>query len=519
MRESDSTFNIYEDGMPATRICPKCAQAARCYCPAESLYFSCPNCNTYFRAGPGEQPTLIQRPVAPRAGPGPWLALGSEGTLSGYRVRVTGYQVRGEKGDKLARWGEYQLSPADGTTKAAAAKDPAFPLQLAEYQGHWLLIRPAKTGPKPVPARGVDWQDPTDGDRIYRLWHRYEPRILEVYGEFDSNVLEDEKLNIVELTGPPYQLIGERASGKTYTWYRARYVERQQIAAAFGLQPSQLPERIGVGAAQPPPGNVNWARLLRLAWISGVVLLVLQALLLLRPAPVVLNQEFMLAPRAATADSLLARYQRAQQAVSTDSLSNIQRASIPVTVEEAQEKQVYDFEISDKLAQTRQSALAALTNAPLPAVTFVSRSFQVDGPTSLDLELSVPDLSNNWVEVSASIINEQTGSAYEATRAIEYYSGVEGGESWSEGRHSESVNFNAVPTGRYHVNLYPTADPAHPATGPLSVQVAADTSLWSNFWLALLVLVVPVVVLWIRRQSFEKSRGENSDYGPVTEDE
>ncbi|WP_375417401.1 hypothetical protein [uncultured Hymenobacter sp.] len=500
---------------PATRACPHCGHAVPCYRPAESRFFSCPECRHFFRAAPGEPQAYLEASPLTAPGPAPRLALGSVGTLSGYRLRVVGYQRRGEQGD-AAQWGEYQLAPADATAEAAAAADPAFPLQLAEYQGHWLLIRPAARGPQRVVGRGVVWNDPADGDRPYRLWHRYETRIVEVRGEFADNVLAAKPHNVVELVSPPYQLVGEVQPGKTYTWYRARYLEPKQVAAAFGLRPDQLPTRTGVGAAQPPPGSLSWGRLTQLAWAGLVLLLVLQALLLLRQAPMLAEQEFTLPDQTAAGDSLAVRYQRAQLGAAADSLRSTQSSAFggPVTVAEAQRVQLARRQATDSLWARRRQAYAAAINAPPLPITLISRSFQVEGPTALSLHLEAPDLANSWVEVSASLINEQTGRAYEATRALEYYSGTESGERWSEGSKSASVDFNAVPSGRYHVNLYPTTDPLQPYKNTLGLRVTADNGLWSNFWLALLALGLPVLLLSIRRYYFEQERWQNSNYGP-----
>jgi hypothetical protein len=140
-----------------------------------------------------------------------------------------------------------------------------------------------------------------------------------------------------------------------------------------------------------------------------------------------------------------------------------------------------------------------------------SRSFTLTGPTALNISLQVPQLDNHWAEVTASLVNEQTGRGYEFTRSIEYYHGSEDGENWTEGGHQTSVVLHHVPSGRYHVNLYPTLD-AGAGTGSLGLQVDANTPLWSNFWLALLALgAVPALLGW-RHRSFERERWQNSNF-------
>jgi hypothetical protein len=430
--------------------CPQCAAPLPSQDPDHSRYFGCSRCRTFFRANPLAPASGAQRLDSFRKPlePGPSLPLGQVALLGGYRCRLTGYQVRGEKNDRLAEWREYQLRPAE----PIAGDDPAdFPLQLAEYQGHWLLIRrashyPETRGAKPLRER--EWYD-AETDHTYRLWHRYQPIIRDALGEFDWNILEDENLHIQEFIAPPYQLSSEQKPGERPIWYLAEYLEPQQIQAAFGLAPVDLPDRQGVGAAQPAsvPG---WPELRTLAVLTLLTLGLLQALFLGLHQPRQLTEEIF---------------------------------------------------------------STAVANATGTSQMQTSRSFTLTAPAALNITLSAPDLTNHWVEITASLVNEQTGRGYEFTRSLEYYEGVEDGEHWTEGDRSTAAVLSAVPAGRYHFNLYPTADQGTP---PTSVRLAVEENppLWSNFFLMLgLLAVVPAVAAW-RRSAFERERWENSDFGP-----
>jgi len=427
--------------------CPKCATRLPSHDPSHSRYFGCFQCRSFFGATPLDSTRPVQRLDGFKTAllPGPSLPLGVVGTLGGYRCRLTGYQVRGERQDRVAEWREYQLRPAE----LLPGDEPTdFPLQLAEYQGHWLLIRRAPSFPE-VPNnqlfKQTSWRDPTTG-RHYQPWHRYQPIIRDALGEFDWNILEDEELNIREFTAPPYLLTSEHKSGQRPTWYLAEYLEPSQVAAAFYLSERDLPAREGVGAAQPAPGG----RILGQLTIAAVVaLVVLQTLLvLLRPV-----------------------------------------------VDES------------------QSLLIAEPGPEATSQMLVSRSFEVRGPAALAVTLEAPDITNHWVELTASLVNEQTGRGYEFTRSLEYYEGVEDGESWREGTRAAEAVLSAVPSGRYHFNFYPTVDKGT-GVAQFTWRAEVNTPLWSNFWLVLGALaVVPVVVGW-RRNAFERERWENSDFAP-----
>ncbi|MGI4870056.1 MAG: hypothetical protein ACRYFX_02625 [Janthinobacterium lividum] len=496
---------------PSTRICPKCGYTVPCYRPTESQYFGCLHCHQFFRVLPGQVTQAVRKFGPPGAAPA--LALGSVGTLGGYQLRITGCQLRSEKKDPKAQWLEYQLSPADAATAKAAAHNPAFPVQLAEYQGHWQLVRPASGISPNVPKRGDVWKDPNDSNRPYRLWHRYQPLVLDAQGEFDWNVLDDEQLQIVELTSPPYLLSGEQPPGKAYTWYRSHYLEPAQVAAAFGLSTSQLPARLDIGASQPPLANATWSPLKSLTWAALVVLLALQAVLLRRGIPPLLSQDFIITtPTFRPADTLAARTLRAQIAATTDTIPAHLTPTSTSTYVDLERNETARIMANARLALLNQQ-LAALTTKTSPTV-LVSHSFTVDGPAALYLQLKLPGLNNNWAEVALSLVDEQTGRTYEATKALEYYSGVQGGESWSEGDNAAGINFSAVPAGRYHCNLYPSTDPQKPADGALHLYVEPNYGLWGNFWLTLAVLLAPLTALYIGRYFHEQARWSNSNYGP-----
>jgi hypothetical protein len=370
---------------------------------------------------------------------------------------LTGYQVRGEQQDRVAEWREYQLSPADYLPGDLPVN---FPLQLAEYQGHWLLISLARHHPEIKGARPFvanRWEDETN-NRKYKLWHRYRPVIRDAQGEFDWNILNDERLKIQEFMAPPYQLSSEQEPGEAPVWYVAEYVEPEYVAAAFGLSVVDLPERFGIGSAQLPP-SPNWPRLLHLAVWAGLALLALQLVLLaVRGPEQVLNQSFALPEPVAVAGS----------------------------------------------SQTMQM--------------LTSQSFTLARTTALEINLNVPHLNNHWAEVTASLVNEQTGRGYEFTRSIEYYQGYEGGEHWTEGGTDAQATLSHVPAGRYHLNLYPTLD-AGAGSDNLVAVVETSTPLWSNFWLALLaVLALPILVGW-RQYNFESSRWQQSEFNPYPTDD
>ena len=468
--------------------CPKCAAQVPCYDPAGSEYFGCFNCRTYFKA----DPTATSNAAAIVSGfrkellPGPSLPLGATGVLGGYQCRITGYQVRGEKQDRTAEWREYQLRPL---TPIVGNEPIELPLQLAEYQGHWLLIRRASVFPATKGShsfQGKEWTSKSTGN-TYRMWHRYQPVVRDAQGEFDWNILDDEQLKIQELTCPPYLLSSEQAPHAQSIWYLSEYMEPRQVAAAFGVSVSQLPSRQGTGAAQPNPHQSGTAG--RLFGIAAFLLLLLTGWLALTRPSATTTETFTVPAVPAAPETALA-------ATLAASASTTPATPPPVTP---------------------ATTTAPATSPPSTGYNqmLVSKTITLTYPSAVDITFTAPGLTNHWLEVTASLVNEQTGRGYEVTRSLEYYEGVEDGEHWTEGDRSASAVVSGLPPGRYHLNLYPSAE-AGVGDTELQLQVGQHSGFASNFWLILLLMSALPLWQWARRGSFEHSRWENSDFGPTS---
>jgi hypothetical protein len=157
-----------------------------------------------------------------------------------------------------------------------------------------------------------------------------------------------------------------------------------------------------------------------------------------------------------------------------------------------------------------------------PAATnpaFVTEPFELSGRTSnVDVSLD-SNLSNNWMLVNLALINEETGVALDFGRALEYYFGVEGGESWSEGSRRGSVVLPTVPAGRYYLRVEPEGDAASRAQVDYSIQVRRDRPVWALYGIALVLLFIPPLAVTLRHASFEHQRWSQSDYGGDEEED
>ncbi len=237
-------------------------------------------------------------------------------------------------------------------------------------------------------------------------------------------------------------------SPKGTQWFRGEYTEPEEVWSAFA-PPGPVPEKVGVAPTQTLPGQVRETTLKWVIAAALVLLLGLQVLL-----------------------TMTAR-------------------------EEAVFKAAY----------------------PLPDTTaippIVTPAFTVPGGpmgmANLEFDVRAP-VENEWLDLEATLVNDQTGEEYAFNVGVEYYSGYAGGENWSEGSQSESRFLSAIPAGRYHLNLFPSKSPT---SRNLHFQLEArqGVSMFSNFYLTLLAVLLYPAYQWWRVHNFERLRWMNSDYG------
>ena len=425
----------------AQLACPECGTLITYYDVEGSEYYACPSCHAYFRYSGEETPQVFgnykQEPAE-----SPLIPLGTLGTVAGSAYRVVGFVVRFEAGHPDYRWTEYQLyEPGTGHY-----------VQLAQYRGHWTLVRPSPDLIRKIRANARLVPMP---EGTYRLYNRYEARVQWAVGEFDWDIEGDDQLKIAEFIRPPQMLVQEK-SKTAVAWYRAEHLEPSEVAAAFGLNASSMPAREGVGAVQPDPVQHRWPALKTLTAVAFVLLLLAQVgQHLRRPDNVLLDTSLQV------------------------------------------------------------EADTAAKSAPGTGRVIVSPSFTLDHQMALEIDLTAT-LSNQWLELPVSLVNEQTGQGFEFTKNIEFYSGVESGESWSEGSRTADAVLSRVPAGRYHLNFYPVTE-AGPAAPGIALKVIADPPLWSNFFIVLALLLLYPAWELLRRSSHETQRWNESDYGPKYE--
>ncbi len=165
---------------------------------------------------------------------------------------------------------------------------------------------------------------------------------------------------------------------------------------------------------------------------------------------------------------------------------------------------------SDKVFESQYSFDSTSTSEP----SFVTPYFNLKGRTSsvgIDVDTA---LENDWLALNVALINDETGTAYNTSKEISYYSGYDSDGRWTEGSRKGSMSIANVPSGRYYMRVEPDMDDdgrMHTADYTIRVKRGERSFFW--FIPAFFLLFIPPVFATIRTYSFENTRWAESDYG------
>jgi hypothetical protein len=123
------------------------------------------------------------------------------------------------------------------------------------------------------------------------------------------------------------------------------------------------------------------------------------------------------------------------------------------------------------------------------------------------------DVSNSWVYVAGDLFNEAKGTLQTFELPIEFYSGVDGGERWSEGSRDRDVHLSRPEKGTYVLRLETQWEPGK-TPPPLHVEVREGVFRWLHFLLALIAISLFPIFAVIGQVSFESKRWQDSTYNP-----
>lgn len=147
---------------------------------------------------------------------------------------------------------------------------------------------------------------------------------------------------------------------------------------------------------------------------------------------------------------------------------------------------------------------------------FSSESFLFEnGEKSVQIEIQAP-INNDWFYADFTLVEEATNTEHEFSKEIEYYHGVDEGESWSEGATRGESFLSRIPEGRFHINIYPQFSFN---AEYFEIDVYRDEPIYSNFFVSLFLLAIFPIFYFVRKYYKEQQRWSDSDYSPYSSDD
>jgi hypothetical protein len=452
--------------------CPSCGGALELKDAANTVRIACSHCGSILGGKTGDGPpdkfeVLTRLTAVPFR---PAIRPGAEGTLNGHSYTVLGVVHKATTSDDTTYfWDETLLKEQ---------KSEAYHW-LAESNGHFTLLEPVPGGAVEASARYATYK----GAR-YRVFSRSHARVEAVVGEFTWAVRKGEATVATDYVRPPRMLSCEEAE-KEVAWTEGVYVTREDVAAAFPA--AALPSPSGVGAAQPWPHEGTshlWWKTARL--LALVAIVVFAAAKLTAPNRVVFEHTYDLVDPVrllyAERGSAAAAGGWAQETVPAP-------ASVP---------------------QNPIAAREAKEEAEASRRVILTEPFDTTRTANLEAVIWAPT-DNNWVDVGVSLIAESTGEARSFSLVSDRYHGVDGGESWSEGRQSRTVWVSRIPAGKWVARLEPETERGQ-APPQFRIRLTSGVPHLSHLIWILVLLFVPPFLLVFSKLSWEGRRWAESDF-------
>ena len=467
----------------ATQLsCPNCGGPLELRAPDRTERVGCPNCGSLLDASKGR---LRYLKTLERKGRGRSIPLGGTAEFEGRTFTVIGYMVRSVEFEGVQYfWQEYLLY------------EPAVGFRwLVESDGHWSYVRPVPPG-EVAEANGVVY-----GGRRFKPFQDAVARVEYVEGEFYWKVEAGEQARAADYVSPPLMLSKEvpvasrhrrgALAAEEINWSLGAYTPVREIERKFGVD---LASPSTVAPNQPWPHKkiyAYWALLMLAAFGLGLFTLVTA------PRKTVFSQTYTLQAQAAAPGGAPA--------------SAIPPPRPGATAAELQE---YARLRVAQATAAAQGAQAAAEGGAEKAQVIFTEPIQIAGGRNLRVS-GRANADNNWLYVAGDLINEETGVVQQFDLPMEYYHGVDEGESWSEGDAEQSDYLPALPEGRYTMRLEAQWENWNQAAPPqFTVRVEQGVPRILNLVLVLLALsVIPLIAAW-RHFSFERRRWADSAFNP-----
>ncbi|HEX8291211.1 MAG TPA: DUF4178 domain-containing protein [Pyrinomonadaceae bacterium] len=465
----------------ATQLsCPNCGGPLELRAPDRTERVGCPSCGSLLDASQGK---LRYLKTLERKGWGQSVPLGGAAEFEGREFTVIGYMVRSVEFEGVRYfWQEYLLY------------EPAVGFRwLVESDGHWSYVTPVPPG-EVVEAGSTA----RHGGRGYKMYQDAVARVEYVEGEFYWKVEAGEQARATDYVNAPLMLSkevpvasgrrrGGQLSAEEINWSLGAYTPVKEIERKFNVD---LPAPKAVAPNQPWPHKriyAYWALLTLAALGLGLSFMVLA------PRRTVFEQTYTLQP----------------QPTPTPPPAPTPAPRPGASAAEVQEA----ARVRDALARAAQGGPDADGNEKTQVI--FTDPLELAGGRNLRVTGRALNVDNNWLYVAGDFIDEETGLIQQFDLPMEYYHGVEGGESWSEGSAEQSEYLPALPGGRYTMRLEAQWENWNQAAPPrFTVRVEQGVPRLLNLLLLLVALSLIPALFAVAHFSFERRRWADSAFNP-----
>jgi len=320
---------------------------------------------------------------------------------------------------------------------------------LVNARGHYSFVSPL------APGAVEEWSTRASyGNRYFRLFDRGSAEVSGVWGEFYWKVTLGEAVQTADYVAPPAMLSRESSAAELH-WSLGIYQTLAEVRAAFDNP--DLPDETRGVAAHQPFRHAHW---LHASLLLGALLMIIVFVL-----------------RASSA---------------------------------ARQVYVGSFHLGEHADSSPSGAIDASSVAASPYI-FFTPPFELEARQNTSVRLELP-LINDWAYATVDLVHEESGELRSYGTELSFYSGVEGGESWSEGSRETEHLFGAGQAGSHVLRL--ELQTPRPSRDRLDVSVAQDVFALGQFGWVLLTLAVPAGLLGLAHYLFERARWSESDFAP-----
>jgi hypothetical protein len=438
--------------------CPQCGGALDLRAPDQTERVTCPNCGSLLDVSKGKL-EFLKALGPPRIAP--IIPIGSVGKFGPDQLTVIGFMQRSVEFEGVRYyWEEYLLY------------EPQIGFRwLVRSDDHWNFVQSVPPGEVTTSGRNVRF-----GGKKFKLYQDAMARVEHVMGEFYWKVTTEEMVHTADFISPPLMLSKEVSLP----------------AGPGGESPEvEQPKKSKRKKRKDPgfeSGEINWSLGAYVKRQDVEKAFGIQGLP--KPSKVAPNQVY---PHKAVYKYwmllLILTILFGIGVIATGSRTRVF-------------EQTFQFE--------------ALKTADGSQVVFTD-PFPMEGGKNIKIAAR-GTIDNSWLYIEGDLINEATGLVQSFSMPVEYYHGVEDGESWSEGDQSPDLFVSAMPAGAYTMRIEAQWERWQQ---PVSATVRIEQGVPRSLHLLLALIFISIIPLFVAfsHYRFEVRRWADSDYSPYSSSE